>query len=86
VLLGWTSVQAADSSLQPGHYFTLMAPHLPHTANQEQPDQRGKHNSHELLMMGIVMLETCWAYKKYNKYQVASSWFFDSSVSHKWQI
>ena len=27
-------------------------------------------------MMGIVMLETCWAYKKYNKKQVAYSWFF----------
>jgi len=25
-------------------------------------------------MMGIVMPETCWAYKKYNK--IASSWFF----------
>jgi len=25
------------------------------------------HHSRELLMMGIVMPETCWAYKKYNK-------------------
>jgi len=24
-------------------------------------------NSRELLMMGIVMPEKCWAYKKYNK-------------------
>jgi len=28
-------------------------------------------------MMGIVMLETCWAYKKYNKIST-SSWFFNS--------
>jgi len=55
-------------SLQPGHYFSLTASHLQHTANQEQHDQCGKqHHSRELLMMGIVMIETCWAYKKYNK-------------------
>ena len=38
------------------------------TANQERNDQRGKqHYSRELLMMGIVVPETCWAWKKYNK-------------------
>jgi len=38
-------------------------------ANQERDDQCGKQRrSRELLMMGIVMLETCSAYKtKYNK-------------------
>ena len=49
-------------SLQPGHYSSLTAPHLQHTANQEWHNQCGKqHHSCELLMMGIVMLETCWA-------------------------
>jgi len=46
-------------SLQPGHYSNLTAPNLQRTANQERNDQFGKqHHSHELLMMGIVMLET----------------------------
>ena len=72
VQLGWSSVRAAGSSLslslQPGHHSNLTVPHLQHTANQERRDQCGKkHNSRELLMMGIVMLETCWAYKKHNK-------------------
>jgi len=38
------------------------------TANQERNDQCGnQHHSRELLMMSIVMPETCWACKKYNK-------------------
>ena len=53
---------------QPGHYSTLTAPNLQPTANQERNDQSGnQHHSHELLMMGIVVPETYWAYKKYNK-------------------
>ena len=55
-------------SLQPGHYSSLTGPNLQHTANQERSDQYGnQHRSRELLMMGIVMPETCWAYKRYNK-------------------
>jgi len=60
--LGWSSVRVAGSSLslQPGHYSRLTSPHLQHTVNQEQHDQCGKqHHSRELLMMGLVMLETC---------------------------
>jgi len=54
--------------LQPGHYSSLTAPNLQHTANQERNDQCGnQHHSRELLMTDIVMPETCWAYKKYNK-------------------
>jgi len=38
----------------------LTKPHLQHTVNQERHDQCGnQHPSRELLMMGIVMLETC---------------------------
>jgi len=63
----WVSlVWVAGSSLspQPGRYSSPTAPHLEHTANQERNDQCGKqHHSRELLMMGIVMLGTCWAYK-----------------------
>jgi len=64
VRLGWSSVRVAGSSsnfsLQPGHYSNLAAPYLHHTANQERHDQcDNQHHSRELLMMGIVMLETC---------------------------
>ena len=48
------------SGLQPGHYANLPAPNLQPTANQERNDQRGnQHHSRELLMMGIVVPETC---------------------------
>jgi len=46
--------------LQPGHYSSLTAPNLQPTANQERHDQCGKqHHSRELLMMDIVVPETC---------------------------
>jgi len=55
-------------SLQPGHYSSLPTPNLQLTAYQERNDQCGnQHYSHELLMMGIVMPETCSVYKKYTK-------------------
>jgi len=48
------------SRLQPGHYSRLPTPNLQHTANQERNDQCGnQHHSRELLMMGIVVPETC---------------------------
>ena len=47
-------------SLQPGHYSSLHAPNLQPTTNQERNDQCGnQHYSRELLMMGIVVPETC---------------------------
>ena len=47
-------------SLQPGHYSNLIAHNLQPTANQERNDQCGnQHYSRELLMMGIVVPETC---------------------------
>ena len=67
IMVCYTSVVRC-SSLQPGHYSSLTAPNLQHTANQERNGQSGnQHHSRELLMMGVVMPETCWAYKKYNK-------------------
>jgi len=48
------------SSLQPKHHSSLTAPNFQSTANQERNDQCGnQHHSRELLMMGIVMPETC---------------------------
>ena len=47
-------------SLQPGHYSSLTAPNFQPTASQERNDQCGnQHYSHELLMMGRVVPETC---------------------------
>jgi len=47
-------------SLQPGHYSSITAPNLQHTTNQERNDQCGnQHQSRELLMMGIMVPETC---------------------------
>jgi len=60
--LSWSSVRVAGSSLsmQPGHYSSITASNLQHTANQERNDHCGKkHHSRELLTLGIVMLETC---------------------------
>jgi len=55
-------------NLQPGNYSSLTAPNLKPTANQERNDRCGnQHHSRELLMMGIIVTETCWAFKKYNK-------------------
>ena len=47
-------------NLQPGHYSSLPAPNFQSTATQERDDQYGnQHYSRELLMMGIVVPETC---------------------------
>jgi len=43
-----------------GHYSSLPAPNLQPTANQERNDQCGNQKHiRELLMMGIVVPETC---------------------------
>ena len=60
VQAGWISVRAASYSLQPGHLSSLPAPNFQPTATQEPDDQCGtQHYSRELLMMGIVVPETC---------------------------
>jgi len=60
VQLGWSGVRVAGLSLLPGNHSSLTAPNLQHTANQERNDQCGnQHYGRELLMMGIVMPETC---------------------------
>jgi len=68
-------------SLQPGKYSNLTVTNLQPTANQERNDQYGnQHYRRELLMMGIVVPETCWAYKKYNKIIIGIQLVFYSSV------
>ena len=47
-------------ALKPGHYSSLPAPNFQPTATQEREDQCGNQRySSELLMMGIVVHETC---------------------------
>jgi len=60
VRIGWISVRAVGQSLYPGHCSSLPASKFQPTANQERNDQCGnQHYSRELLMMGIVVRETC---------------------------
>jgi hypothetical protein len=48
------------SGTVPGHRSTITLPNLQPIANQERKDQCvNQHNSRELLMMGIVVPETC---------------------------
>jgi len=55
VQLGWSSVRVAGTSTS-----CAGACNLQHTENQERNDQCGnQHRSRELLMMGILMPETC---------------------------
>jgi len=55
-----TGSRGVVSGLHPGHYSSLIAPNLQHTTNQERNDQCGnQHYIHKLLMMGIVIPETC---------------------------
>jgi len=65
VRCGWSWIASglqakAQQVVQPGYYSSLTAPNLQPTANQERNDQCGnQHYSRELLMMGIVVPETC---------------------------
>ena len=78
VRCGWVGVV---SGLHPRHYSKLTVPNLQHTTNQERNDQCGnQHHSRELLMMGIIVPEICWAYKKYNKIISGILLVFYSSV------
>ena len=78
------SIYRIGCSAAAGHYSSLTAPNLQPTANQERHDQCGnQQHSRELLMMGIVIPETCWAYKKYNKIISGIYLVFYSSVIRK---
>jgi hypothetical protein len=58
----------APLQLKPGHLASLPAPNHQPSATQESDGPCGNQwYSRELLMMGIVVPETCWAYHKCNK-------------------
>jgi len=54
-------------SLQHGHHSNPAAPNLQHTTNREHNRRGNSTASCKLLMMDILMSETCWAHKKWNK-------------------
>ena len=65
---GVVGLECLCFSLQHGYHSNPTTPKLQHTSNQEQCDQCGNStNSRKLLMMNILMFETCWAHKKWNK-------------------
>jgi len=54
--------------LQHGHHSNPAATELQHTANQNKTtDVVIQQHSRKLLMMAILMSETCWVHKKWNK-------------------
>jgi len=55
-------------NLQYGHYSNPAAPNLQHTTNREQKTNVViQQHSRNLLMMDILISETCWVHKKWNK-------------------
>jgi len=51
-----------------GYHASPATPKLQHTSNQEHATNVViQQNSRKLLMMDILMPETCWAHKKWNK-------------------
>ena len=64
--LGWSGIYSF--SLQHRYHSNPTVPKLQHTSNQEQYGQCGNSiECRKLLMMDILMSETCWAHKKWNK-------------------
>ena len=78
-----SSVRAAgwSFSLQHGHYSNPAAPNLQHTSNREQTTNVViQQLSRKLLMMDILMSETCWVHKKWNRIESGMKLVFYSSV------
>jgi len=77
---GWVGV-VAGWSLQHGYHPKPATPKLQHTTNQEHTtDVVIQQNSRRLLMMDVLMSETCWAHKKWNKIASDIKLVFNSST------
>ena len=72
VWLGWTGIRVAGFSL-PSACNTDTTPTQPHRNSNTHRTKNNttnvviQQNSRKLLLMGILMSETCWAHKKWNK-------------------
>ena len=68
-------------SLQHGHYWNPATPNLQHTTNWEKTtDVVIQQYSRKLLMMDILMFETCWAHTKWNNIASDFKLVFHSST------
>ena len=68
VRLGLSSVRVADFSLQNEHHLKPAAP----KSNTQRTENKTtdvviQQHSRKLLMMDVLLSETCWAHKKWNK-------------------
>ena len=69
-------------SLRNEHHLNPATPNLQHTTNWEQKtDVVIQQHSRKLLMMDILMSETCWAHKKWNKIASDIKLVFHSSTT-----
>jgi len=69
-LFCWITILVVCScfSLQHGYHANPTTPKHQHTSNQEHTTNVViQQHSRKLLMMVILMSETCWAHKKWNK-------------------
>jgi len=82
VWLGWSGIHVAGCfSLPHGYRSNPTTPKLQHTSNQEQyTNVVMQQNSRKLLMMDILMSETCWAHKKWSKIASDIKLYFYSST------
>ena len=68
VWLVWRGMRVVDWSLQHEYHANPTTPKHQHTSNQDHTTNVViQQNSRKLLMMDILMSETCWAHKKWNK-------------------
>ena len=68
VWLGWSGIRVAGFSLQHGYHSNPTTPKLQHTWSKNNTTNMViQQNSRKLLMMDILISETCWANKKWNK-------------------
>jgi len=68
VWLVWSGIRVAGFNLQHGYHSNPTTPKLQHTRTKNNTTNVViQQNSRRLLMMDILMSETCWALKKWNK-------------------
>ena len=63
-----SGIRVAGCSLQHGYHSNPTTPKLQHILSQKKATNVViQQNSRKLLMIDILMSETCWAHKKWNK-------------------
>jgi len=65
--LGWSGVRVAGWSLKHGYHSNPTTPKHQQSNQEHATNVVIQQNSRNILMMDILMSETCWANKKWNK-------------------